>query len=123
LGSVTTATSFVAAIGGPITVGIAIAGAIGLAIYSLFSGPWQGTLAKKSAKAIEKHGAWFELEKHVNEFWDNTKIAMLEGLKGLQAQTEEYIQKMKDDAVIEYDVDALDKCVVIVETAKTSLEN
>ena len=121
VGSVATVTSFVAAIGGPITIGIAIASAIALAIFSMFSGPWQETLAKKASKAIQKKGIWFEMEKNIETFWDSTKIAITKGLESLQAQTEEHIEQMKADAKVEYDVDALGKCIVVVETAKASL--
>lgn len=53
-GSVTSVTSFVAAIGGPITIGIAIAALIGYVIYRIVGGSWQKSLAKKVADAIRK---------------------------------------------------------------------
>jgi hypothetical protein len=61
------------------------------------------------------------MESNITTFWDSTKVAIKSGLESLQAQTEEHIEQMKADAEIEYDVDALDKCVVVVETAKASL--
>ncbi len=121
VGSVTTVTSFVAAIGGPITIGIALAALIGLAVYSLFGGSWQKVLAKKVSTAIRKSNAWEDMESSVNKFWDSTKVAIAAGVKELRTQTEVHINELMDDAKTEYNVESLDSCIEFLHTIGSSL--
>jgi len=122
VGSVTTVTSFVAAIGGPITIGIALAAAIGYVMYRLVGGSWQKSLAKKVAEAIRKENVWGNIEKPIVSFWNNTETAMTAGLKELILQTDDYLESLKKDASMEYDVTQLDNCIVTVEQAVDSLK-
>ncbi|MFH4813007.1 hypothetical protein WL057_20305 [Vibrio alginolyticus] len=109
--SVTSVTSFVAALGGPITIGIAIAAAIGYMVYRLMGSSWQKSLAKKVAEAIKKENVWDQIEDCIAKFWNNTETAIQAGLDELVEQTEEYINKLKEDAATEYDIDELKRSV------------
>lgn len=111
VGSVTTVTSFVAAIGGPITIGIALAAALGYLIYRLAGGSWQKSLAKKAAEAIRKESVFDDIEKAVTDFWRSTSKALKAGLDELIVKTDEYIEKLKSDAKVEYNVEELDVCI------------
>jgi len=115
VGSVTTVTSFVAAIGGPITIGIALAASIGYIIYRLAGGSWQKSLAKKVAEAIRKENVWGKVEKPISDFWGNTEKAISAGLDELIAQTDIYISKLKEEAKMDYDPDQIDSCMLKLE--------
>lgn len=115
VGSVTTVTSFVAAIGGPITIGIALAAAIGYIIYRLAGGSWQKSLAKKAAEAIRKESVFDDIEKAVTEYWNSTSKAIKAGLDELIIKTDEHIENLKADAKVEYDIDEVDVCVSLID--------
>ena len=123
-GSVTTVTSFVAAIGGPITIGIAIAAAIGYLMYRLAGRSWQKALAKKLAAAIRKEDVWGKVKETIDVFWDSTEKAILAGLKELVVQTDQHIATLKADAGKEYNVKELDECILTVKrSVKTLLDS
>jgi hypothetical protein len=103
IGSVTTATSFVAAIGGPITIGVALAALISLAIYRLLGGSWQKALAKKVSKGLEEADAISDIHKTVDKFWDSTKTALAAGLRELRIQSDAHLESLKQDAKKDYD--------------------
>ncbi|KXI21743.1 dynamin family protein [Photobacterium sanguinicancri] len=109
--SVTGVTSFVAAIGGPITVGIVIASAIGYAVYRLFGGKWQASLAKKIRQAVDKQSPLSEIEKVISSYWKSTQESTLVCLNELQSETEKHIKKMYKEATQEFDLAELDACI------------
>lgn len=115
VGSVSTVTSFVAAIGGPITIGIALAAAVGYIIYRIIGGSWQKSLAKKASEAIRKEPVFDNIEKAISDFWDNTAEAIKAGLEELIVQTDEYIEKLKSDAEIQYDAQELERCIATIQ--------
>lgn len=115
VGSVTTVTSFVAAIGGPITIGIALAAAIGYLIYRLVGGSWQNSLAKKASEAIRKESVLDDIEKAITQYWNNTSKAINAGLDELIIKTDEYIENLKADAKVEYDIDEVGTCVSLID--------
>ena len=121
VGSVTTVTSFVAAIGGPITIGIGLAAVIGSLAYRLIGGSWQKRLAKQVAAQIRKKNVWNRIEKPINDFWDSTEKAILSGLRETRLQTEQHIDSLRKDASEEYDISKLDGCIQTVQEAIHSL--
>lgn len=115
--SVTTLTSFVAAIGGPITIGIGIAVAIGYAVYKWFSS-WEESLAKSVAASIKKNDSWVKIENPINDFWDNTGKSVSAGLKELIRQSDQHIKDLKVDAAKEYDEKKLNVCIQFLKAIK-----
>ncbi|MGM0832450.1 MAG: dynamin family protein [Pseudomonadota bacterium] len=122
VGSVTTVTSFVAAIGGPITIGIAIAAAIGYLIYRITGGSWQKSLAKKVASAIEDKNVWDKIDDVVEKFWSETQTAMNSGVDALVAETENHIEHLKADAAREFNHEDLDICINTLQMTKKELD-
>jgi len=117
VGSVTSVTSFVAAIGGPITIGIALAAAIGYMFYRLLGGSWQKSLASKVVEGLRENNLLGRLQEPVNTFWDSTEKAMRAGLKELIVQTDEHIENLRRDAATAYDVARLGQSVGTIESA------
>ncbi|MBB1466433.1 dynamin family protein [Vibrio sp. SG41-7] len=120
--SVTSVTSFVAAIGGPITIGVVIASAIGYAVYRLFGGKWQSSLAKKIRQAVDKKSPLGEIEKVVSSYWTATRQSTLVCLDELQSETEKHIEKMYKEATQEFDLADLDKCISHLQMVLTQVK-
>ena len=123
VGSVTSVTSFVAAIGGPITIGIALAAAVGYIIYRLVGGSWQKSLAKKASEAIRKESVFDNIEKAISDFWNSTAKAIKAGLEELIIQTDDYIEKLKSDAEVQYDAQELERCIVLIQDTIATLKS
>lgn len=111
VGNVTVVTSFVAAIGGPITIGLAIATGIGLAIYGLFGGSWQKSLAKKLATAIKKENLLSRMNSNIIDYWDKTAKATKAGFAGIDQDINSYSDKLLLESKNHYDHDELEKCI------------
>jgi hypothetical protein len=75
LGGAGTVMTFVSAIGGPITLGIAVAIGVVLAVFSIFSGSWQTKLAKKIHEGMVKEQAEKKMCEGVAKYWADTKSA------------------------------------------------
>lgn len=121
VGSVTSVTSFVAAIGGPITIGIALAAAIGYLVYRLFGGSWEGALAKKASEELQKQSIAEEITSIIKKYWDSTASAIEAGLDELISESEKYLKTVKIQAQTEYNTDELEACIDTLSTAKESL--
>ena len=109
--SVTGVTSFVAAIGGPITIGILLAAGIGYMVYRLSGGKWQSSLAKKITKALDKNSPLDEVNKVIKNYWSSTRTATEACLGELQSETEKHIEKLYTDAKTAFELDELDVCI------------
>ena len=75
LGGAGTVMTFVSVIGGPITLGIAAAIAIVLAVFSLFGDSWQKKLAKKIFEGLVKERAEIKIHEGVAKYWADTRTA------------------------------------------------
>ena len=122
VGSVTSVTSFVAAIGGPITIGIGLAAAIGGLAYRLIGGSWEKRLSRRVAAQIRKENIWDKVEKPVVDFWDSTEEAISAGLREVRVKSEQHIDSLRRDASEQYDVSKLDACAVRIREAVRFLE-
>ncbi|NNN90589.1 hypothetical protein FKN13_24710, partial [Vibrio sp. 2-2(9)] len=122
-GSVTTATSFVSAIGGPIVVGAVIAGALGYAIYRLVGRDWQTSLGKKVRDQLNKNDVESKLKSPITKYWDNTAKAVRSGINGLIKDTDSYIEKLRKQANTEYDIESLDKCMSVIDKIKSTIKH
>jgi transcriptional regulator with XRE-family HTH domain len=113
------ATALVAALGGPITVGAAIAIAIGYFAYSVFGRSWQSRLADQivdqftEAKVIEK------FRSQLDELWDQT----LEGFKAAADKTREDYQAHTNRLIerLQTPRDVLEARLARVEARRLSL--
>ena len=117
VGSVTSVTSFVAAIGGPITIGIGLAAALSGLAYRLIGGSWQKRLAKRVAAQICKENIWERVEKPVVDFWDSTERAISSGLREMRTRTNQHIDSLRKDASQEYNISELDACARRIKEA------
>lgn len=75
VGGAGTVMAFVSSIGGPITLGIAAAITVALAVFSLFGDSWQTKLAKKIHEGLTKQRAEKQMCDGVAKYWADTKNA------------------------------------------------
>ncbi|MEH6949413.1 dynamin family protein [Bacillus sp. JJ634] len=68
------AASAVAALGGPVTLGIALAVIVGLSVFTFMSGGWQKSVAKKIVAQYSKQGAFEQFVGEINKFWNDTEV-------------------------------------------------
>jgi hypothetical protein len=103
-------TSFVAAIGGPVSIGFAAATAIGYMLYRAAAGSWQRILAKKVHNMIIEKEVWKTIEQPVNAFWQSTEEAMKQGSQTLCTATDKYIEQLIEEANKTFDIVRIDVC-------------
>lgn len=115
ISNVTVLTSFVAAIGGPITIGIALALGLGYMIYRLFGGSWESSLADKVAEAIQKKQFFNNIENIIKKYWDDTAKGMKLGLNELIDKSNVYIDGLEADAKISYDEKEIDNAISLLK--------
>lgn len=91
--------STIAAFGGPLTWGIGLAVLIGALVWGIFSASWQGILAEKMAKQIEKK-MMPKIKNKLRAYIDDTRYAYEEGIKkldrSLAAAVTEIEEEVKD---------------------------
>ena len=95
-GGVATAVSFVAWIGGPITLGIGLIVITALAGWKLLGGTWERRLAKKIVGLFENQKVLNNFLQGVEEYWQDTARAFDKGADAVEEQFQEYIQHLQD---------------------------
>ena len=88
-------TSIVATLGGPITLGLAIAVGVGALVWRIFAGNWQYRLAKKIRELFVEERVLSTLEGTVRKFWDETLEAFQKAADSLDEQYKNHIKELK----------------------------
>ncbi|WP_318484368.1 dynamin family protein [Photobacterium leiognathi] len=116
--SVSSVTAFVAAIGGPVTLGITIAASIGYVVYRIAGGSWQKANAKKCISEFEKNYVLNKMLKMVDDFWNSTQSAMASCMSELELESNTFIENMKKEAKIDFNIKDLDNSIASIEESK-----
>ena len=90
------ATALVSTLGGPITLALGVAVAVGGFIKMLFGDSWQLRLAKKIKGVFDQENVLSRIEGCSESFWKETLAAFNEGADNLDTQHKEYIKELKD---------------------------
>ena len=104
VGGTAAAAAAVAAIGGPIVLGIALAVIAALAVFTIFSGVWEKSLAKKLVKAYDDQDALMKYKKVINSFWEDTQKAFVASSDNMEKEWDEYVENLRG-LIENYDVD------------------
>jgi hypothetical protein len=96
----TAAVSFVAALGGPITLAVGLASLLALGIWALFGESWQSRLSKKISKTLQDKKFIEKTEQGANTFWDQTLASFETGAVETKRKFEEYL-KVNEELVRE----------------------
>ena len=90
------AATLVSALGGPITLGIGVALAVGAFFSWLFGDSWERRLAKKIKNVFEEKENITKIEDNIKSFWEETRLAFKQGADNLDRQYKNHIKDMKD---------------------------
>lgn len=103
-GGTATATAFVASIGGPITLGIAAALLVGVAIWGFFSDSWKKKIAKKIIEEIKKSVPKYE--DAITQYWLDTENGFDIAKNKMEEEWEKYINNLENE-LYNYDINKL----------------
>jgi transcriptional regulator with XRE-family HTH domain len=87
----TSLVTFVAAIGGPVTLAIGLASLLTLGIWALLGESWQSRLAKKISKVLADKEFLKRVEQGVNSFWEQTWRAFEAGANEIEKKFGQYL--------------------------------
>lgn len=73
IGSTAAVNAAIAAIGGPVTIGIAISLLAAIGAWAIFTGTWKKRLAKKFVETYRKENVFENCCDYIKEHWDTTK--------------------------------------------------
>lgn len=96
LGGTAAVISFIAAIGGPIVLGIGIAAAIAFAVWSLFGESWQIRLAKETVKYFQEQSVIDKFTDGISEFWQDTTKSFEQGADAVEADWNSNIEHLSE---------------------------
>ena len=95
-GGTATATAFVASIGGPITLGIAAAILVGLAIWGIFSGSsWKKKIAEKIIKEFNKN--IYKYDNAITQYWNDTESGFNIAKDKMEEEWQNYINNLEKE--------------------------
>ena len=103
-GGTATATAFVASIGGPITLGIAAALLVGVAIWGFFSDSWKKKIAKKIIEEVKKSVTKYE--DAITQYWLDTENGFDIAKNKMEEEWEKYINNLENE-LYNYDINKL----------------
>ncbi|MCM3623676.1 dynamin family protein [Brevibacillus borstelensis] len=95
VGGTAAAASFVALIGGPITIGIAIALGVFAIVSSFFGDGWKKRIAKEVVKTLEKEQVINSYLDAITKFWNDSKIGLNEVVVEILHKIEEHLENLK----------------------------
>ncbi len=120
VGGTAAATGAIAAIGGPIVLGIGIAVLIGL-LFSWLFGDWKKKVAKKIVSQYDEKNVLRTYKNNIVSFWDNTLNAFNKAVDALEKAYDEYMENLRKDIESTSDDEILNK--ISVEELKKAFFN
>ncbi len=90
------AMAWVAAMGGPVTLGTAIATIVGLGTWRLLSETWEQRLARKIASYLEDEGLKQDFLDMNEKYWNQTRDAFEKGANAVNEEFESYLEQLEE---------------------------
>jgi helix-turn-helix containing protein len=119
-GGTATATAFVASIGGPITLGIAAALLVGVAIWGIFSDSWKKKIAKKIIEEFKKHVAKYD--EAITKYWLDTENGFDIAKDKMEEEWQKYVNNLEDE-LYNYDINKLKETLKNAKEVKDFFTN
>lgn len=116
-GGTATAAATVAAIGGPVVIGIALAVVVALFTSLLFSGGWEKSVAKKIVKEYDTKKCLMKYNEVIQNYWKDTERAFNAGADKLDEQWKKYVVEL-EEMVISYDVKDIERRIDVANGFK-----
>lgn len=110
----------VAAIGGPITLGIALTAVIGFSVYKLLSSDWRSSMAKEICKEFEKQKVEEQFIESIMTYWNDTQTGFDTGVKELEKDWEIHLKNMRVE-VESTDTSETERKIEMLSSYKRSL--
>ena len=88
--------SFIAVIGGPIVLGIALAAGLASLIFGLFGEAWQSRLAKQIVKYFEEQDIFGKLLTGNKQYWQDTATAFDQGAEAVETAWKENLEHQRE---------------------------
>jgi transcriptional regulator with XRE-family HTH domain len=111
------AASVVAALGGPITLGIALAVIVSLSVFAFATGGWQKGIAKKIVKEYSAQDAFGQFVKEIDKFWDDTEIAFNAAADHLDDEWKKYVDDL-NNMVSSYSIKDIEQRIINANNLK-----
>lgn len=108
VGGTAAAASAIAAIGGPVVLGIGLAVIAAISAAALFSGGWRKSIAKKIVASYSDARVLEKLQGNMNVFWNDTLKAFNLGADNLDAEWKKCMDTLREQ-LENYDVDSITK--------------
>ncbi|NCD09432.1 MAG: helix-turn-helix domain-containing protein [Negativicutes bacterium] len=121
VGGTAAGASAVAAIGGPIVLGIALAVIASISVYALLSGRWEKSLAKKIVKEYDKNKCLNEFKTSIEQFWSETEVAFNAAADSLEVEWKQYVNNL-EEMVSTYDINKIQHRIRMAEEFKNFLQ-
>ncbi len=94
LGGSSALVSFVAGLGGPAVIGVAVAAAVGWLVSALFGDSWQKRLGHNVVQHLRKHDVHSKFETGVGEYWRSTGTAFRRAADDVEKRYAEQIAEL-----------------------------
>lgn len=102
------AVSAVAALGGPVVLGVALAAITMMGVFAAFSGSWKKRVANKIIQTYQEQNARSKYNISIDQFWDDTEAAFKTAADNLEKQWVKYVGDLRTK-LNNYDAEALKK--------------
>jgi len=122
VGGTAAAASAVAAIGGPVVLGIALAVIASLTAFLILSGGWEKNLAKKLVKVYDGQNALMKYKKAIKVFWDDTQRAFAAASDNMEKEWEDYVENLRG-MIENYDAADIMRRINTARTIKSFFTN
>lgn len=122
VGGTAAAASAVAAIGGPVVLGAALALIAAISVFAMLSGGWRKSIAKKIVDVFEKANVKEQLQAAIDAYWIDTQNAFDQSANHLAEEWNAHIGELRE-LIQMYDVDAIMKAKEEVEQMRNFLQN
>jgi len=112
--------AIVAAIGGPVVLGVALMAGLAMAIWGFFSESWEKRLAKKVVSYFEEQNVCDKFQKAIDDYWEDTAKAFNPAADAVETDWQKYIENFRQD--VSGDVASKERLEKIVNILQQLLE-
>lgn len=122
VGGTAAATTAIAAIGGPVVLGVALAIIATISVFAIFSGGWQKSLAKKIVAEYDKNNCLMKFKDVIDGYWKDTEIAFNASADKLESDWKKYIEDISD-LVNNFDIEEIQQKIELAKDVKSFFDN
>ena len=122
VGGTAAAASAIAAIGGPVVLGIVLSVITAISVFAIFSGGWQKSIANKIVAEYDKNNSLLKFKNVIDDYWEDTEIAFNASADKLDADWKIYVENMSE-MINNYDITDLERKILLAKDVKDFFGN